>query len=49
MHTLLSTHERDVSHKIRELQQLRASLRRMMDRCQQGELQECPVIDELIS
>ena len=48
VHTLLSEQISQVRRKLRELRQLEKSLTRLRDQCEDGSLNECPVIDELM-
>jgi MerR family mercuric resistance operon transcriptional regulator len=48
VHLLLSDHVRQVRHKLRELKQLEKALVRLKAKCENGTLNECPVIDELM-
>jgi len=48
VHELLSAHITQVHRKLRELKQMEKSLARLKDKCEDGALNECPVIDELM-
>ena len=49
VHDLLIEHITDVRQKLRELTRMRESLERLQSKCQDGTLNDCPVIDELMS
>lgn len=48
VHALIVDHLTDVQARLRELNQLRASLLKLEAKCHDGTLHECPVIDELM-
>jgi len=49
VHLLLSGHLSEVHRKLRNLKQLEKALVRLKAKCENGTLNECPVIDELMS
>jgi MerR family mercuric resistance operon transcriptional regulator len=49
VHELLVTHMADVRSRIRELERMQRSLLKLKTKCQDGTLNDCPVIDELMS
>jgi MerR family mercuric resistance operon transcriptional regulator len=49
VHDLLSAHVSEVSVKIAELERLKKALTRLKSKCQDGTLNECPVIEELMA
>ena len=48
IHELLVNHIIDVEKKLQDLQQMRRALDRLRSKCQDGTLNDCPVIDELM-
>ena len=48
VHALLVEHIDDVRSKLRDLRRMEKALRRLESKCQDGTLDECPVIDELM-
>lgn len=48
VHMLLSDHVSQVDRKLRALKQLKKALVRLEAKCEDGTLNECPVIDELM-
>ena len=48
VYELLSSHVSQVRRKLRELKQMEKSLVRLSGKCEDGTLNECPVIDELM-
>ena len=48
IHIILSDHVGQIKKKIRDLKNLEKALIRLKDKCNQGTLKECPVIDELM-
>jgi len=49
IHELLVNHIIDVEKKLQDLQQMRRALDRLRSKCQDGTLNDCPVIDELMN
>ena len=49
VHELLVAHLADVRSRIRELERMQRSLLKLKTKCQDGTLNDCPVIDELMS
>jgi len=49
IHELLVDHIIDVEKKLQDLQQMRRALDRLRSKCQDGTLNDCPVIDELMN
>ena len=49
VHDLLQEHVDDVQDRIRELKRMKRALVRLKDKCHDGTLHDCPVIDELMS
>ncbi len=49
VHDLLVEHIADVQKKQRDLRQMQKSLQRLKSKCQDGTLNDCPVIDELMN
>lgn len=49
VHELLETHIADVRSRIRELERMRRSLLKLKTKCQDGTLNDCPVIDDLMT
>ena len=49
VHDLLQEHVIDVQKRVRELRRMEQALIRLKDKCQDGTLHDCPVIDELMS
>ena len=49
VHDLLQEHVNDVQKRTRELQRMEKALLRLKDKCRDGTLHDCPVIDELMS
>lgn len=49
VHELLVEHIADVRKKQRDLEQMQKSLKRLKSKCQDGTLNDCPVIDELMN
>jgi len=49
VHDLLQEHVDDVKKRVRELKRMEKALLRLKDRCQDGTLHDCPVIDELMA
>jgi MerR family mercuric resistance operon transcriptional regulator len=45
---LLQQHVDDVRNRVRELQRMEKALLRLKNKCQDGTLHDCPVIDELM-
>lgn len=48
VHELMEEHIIDVQCKIKELKQMKRALTRLKTKCQDGSLNDCPVIDELM-
>jgi len=48
VHDLLQIHVVDVRERMRELQRMEKALMRLKEKCQDGSLHDCPVIDELM-
>ncbi len=48
VHELLQEHVVDVQRRVRELQHMEHALIRLRDKCNDGTLHDCPVIDELM-
>jgi len=48
VHDLLQQHIDDVRKRMRELQRMEKSLLRLKDKCHDGTLYDCPVVDELM-
>ena len=46
---LLQEHVDDVQKRVRELQRMERALVRLKDKCHDGTLHDCPVIDELMA
>ncbi len=49
VHDLLIEHIVDVRQKLRELTRMQEALERLKSKCQDGTLNDCPVIDELMN
>jgi MerR family mercuric resistance operon transcriptional regulator len=49
VHTIFSEHVTQVHEKIRDLKDMEEALIRLNTKCENGTLNECPVIDELMS
>ena len=49
VHDLLQEHVIDVQKRVCELQRMELALIRLKDKCHDGTLHDCPVIDELMS
>ncbi len=49
VHSLMVEHIEDVQKKIRELKRMEKSLLKLKSKCQDGSLNDCPVIDELMN
>jgi MerR family mercuric resistance operon transcriptional regulator len=49
VHNLLQEHVDDVQLRVRELQRMERALIRLKDKCHDGTLHDCPVIDELMA
>jgi DNA-binding transcriptional MerR regulator len=49
VHNMLTEHVASVRAKLRELKRMERALVRLKDRCQDGTLHACPVIDELMT
>lgn len=49
VHDLLIEHIVDVQRKLRDLSRMQNSLERLKSKCQDGTLNDCPVIDELMN
>ncbi len=49
VHKLMESHITDVQSKIKELERMEKALMRLTIKCQEGNLNDCPVIDELRS
>ncbi len=49
VYDLLQEHVNDVQKRISELQQMERALVRLTDKCHDGTLHDCPVIDELMN
>ena len=49
VHELLIEHIVDVQTKLEELQRMQRALKRLKSKCQDGTLNDCPVIDELMN
>ncbi len=49
VHDLLQEHVNDVQLRVRELQRMERALIRLKDKCHDGTLHDCPVIDELMA
>jgi len=49
VHEMLIEHVSDVRKKLRDLKRLEKSLERLKSKCQDGTLNDCPVIDELMN
>ena len=49
VHALILEHLQDVETKLADLQKMRAALRRLENKCQNGALNACPLIDELMA
>ena len=49
VHDVLQEHVDDVQERIRELERMKRALVRLKDKCHDGTLHDCPVIDELMS
>ena len=47
-HDLLQHHVDDVRNRVRELRRMEKALLRLKDKCHDGTLHDCPVIDELM-
>jgi MerR family mercuric resistance operon transcriptional regulator len=48
VHDLLQEHVDDVRKRVIELQRMEKSLLRLKNKCQDGTLHDCPVVDELM-
>ena len=49
VHDLLQEHVENVQDRVRELQRMERALVRLKNKCHDGTLHDCPVIDELMS
>ena len=49
VHNLLQEHVDDVQNRVRELQRMDRALVRLKNKCHDGTLHDCPVIDELMA
>jgi DNA-binding transcriptional MerR regulator len=49
VHQLMEEHIADVHCKLKELERLEEALLRLKIKCQEGTLNDCPVIDELMT
>jgi MerR family mercuric resistance operon transcriptional regulator len=49
VHELLVEHITDVQNKLKDLQRMQRALERLKSKCQDGTLNDCPVIDELMN
>ena len=49
VHDLLQEHVEDVQKRVRELKRMERALLRLKDKCRDGTLHDCPVIDELMA
>ena len=49
VHDLLVEHIDDVRIKLQDLQRMQIALERLKSKCQDGTLNDCPVIDELMN
>ena len=49
VHEMLIEHVSDVRKKLTDLRRLEKSLERLKSKCQDGTLNDCPVIDELMN
>jgi MerR family mercuric resistance operon transcriptional regulator len=49
VYDLLQEHVNDVQKRVRELRQMERALVRLKDKCHDGTLHDCPVIDELMN
>ena len=49
VHDLLQEHVDDVQQRVHDLQHMERALIRLKDKCHDGTLHDCPVIDELMS
>ena len=49
VYDLLQEHVDDVQKRVRELQRMERALVRLKDKCHDGTLHDCPVIDELMA
>jgi MerR family mercuric resistance operon transcriptional regulator len=49
VHGLLIEHIDDIRKKLEDLQRMQRSLERLKSKCQDGTLNDCPVIDELMN
>ena len=49
VHDLLQEHVNDVQKRVRELQRMERALVRLKNKCHDGTLHDCPVIDELMA
>ncbi len=49
VYDLLQEHVNDVRKRVRELRQMERALVRLKDKCHDGTLHDCPVIDELMN
>lgn len=49
VHELLQQHVEDVQKRVRELKRMERALLRLKDKCRDGTLHDCPVIDELMA
>ena len=49
VHDLLQEHVEDVQKRVRELKRMEQALLRLKDKCRDGTLHDCPVIDELMA
>lgn len=48
VHDLLAEHVSDVRNKLRDLERMERALLRLKAKCQDGTLNDCPVIDEMM-
>jgi len=48
VHSLVVEHIRDVRSRVRDLERMEQSLRRLEEKCNDETLHDCPVIDELM-
>lgn len=49
MHEILVEHVEDVQLKLRDLQRMEKALTRLKEKCKDGTLYDCPVVDELMN
>ena len=49
VHDLLQEHVDDVQQRVHDLQRMERALIRLKDKCHDGTLHDCPVIDELMN